>query len=266
MDPYESPPLNQQAESEFLAASPAPQALNNRLRWWHGLLFAVGVLLAGWCNPNVRTAIDTRQFWPGLLSDLVLVACSGAAIGGMLLAIGQTSQRRRTFPTQLGHWLLLMAGATWLAQVCYSGIEWLVTGTNTVDWQALSKQSANLLAIRALLFLVASLVHWFALRKLRGNLLAQSYVLLLLFVTYWIAFLPLVGKNGAASMMAFSPLGVLLLIVAMLTTLVRDIRHPQGRDQLHWVGWITQVAILIVGMIPVVNVGYQLIRVYCGID
>lgn len=263
MDPYESPQLNPQEEIAFRAESPAPQAVHNRLRWWHGLLFAMGILLAGWCNPNVRTAIVTQQFWPGLLSDLVLVACSGAAIGGMLLAVAQTSQRRRTFPTQLGHWLLLMASATWLAQVCYAGIEWHLANANIA---VLGPQSADALAIRALLFLVASLVHWLALRKLRGDLLAQSYVLLLLLMTYWTAFLPLVGKDGVAAMMAFSPLGVVLLIVTMLITLVRDIRHPQGRDPLHWVGWSTQVAILIVGMIPVVIVGYRLILVYCGID
>jgi hypothetical protein len=218
------------------------------LQWWHGLLFLIGLIAAAWFNANLRAAIELRQFWRDLWFDLVAVGSTGAAIGGLLLAMGQSLQHSRTFPTRVGHWLLLMAGAGWLAQVCFLTIEAKVGGDELLT----GRQSANLLTVRALLFLVASLMHWAALRQLRGDKLAQSYVLLLMVNLYWISIVPLLGERAGDGIKLLNiPLTWLTLGVSLFA-LVRDIRHPQSRDDLHWAGWIAQVAILIVGMIPVI--------------
>jgi hypothetical protein len=113
------------------------------------------------------------------------------------------------------------------------------------------RQSTNLLAIRALLFLVASLMHWAALRQLRGDTPAQVYVLLLIGMMYWLSIVPMLGDSGGDWIKLLNIPWTWLVVGASLFTFVRDIRYPQGRDDLHWVGWVAQIALLIVGIIPV---------------
>jgi len=138
-------------EAPASPASPAP--IKNRLSIGHFLLWMTvsGLVLAAFrglsrdmVEEGDLNAQDALYVW---LQRLLLVAAApvyGVAFSGLCLALWRLMTRRPAFPSQPGHWLLLVIAVVGL----WAGIEW------SIQWKnANAIVSRGLVALAGLTFL-----------------------------------------------------------------------------------------------------------------
>ena len=236
MNPFQSPELDPRRDA---AANPRAAPTGERLQVEHFVLFAGGVALAAWGERTIYEAILQPSvslllgsFGLQILLQVLLQAAGIASLG--LLAL-RRYQRRRTFPAQFGHWLLLLQGGMWLAEQLYWNVH------RRIVWdEELVAQGINWELLLSVLFVaiyvVAAVIPTLAAIYSKEQPLWQYCAVALALHTICLAIRPLFGKDLGGMWMSGLLLSGGISVVAFCIAAVRDLIQPAGKDQLHWVG------------------------------
>ena len=226
-----------------------------------GWMAGVAIVLAFYANFTDWSEIDPEYYFGMRLAHLAFGLCYGTAIAGLGLVLWRRFVDGLAFPTQPGHWLLVLVAATFilvgLTDVTTRGMQWLGWIDRGWDRRAYAQQvqiwfvvfAGSIFAIclgrrlgrwRWLAAAVALLTLANALTSLAAQLVFYSNA------TTW---LPLPSGNWPYFAVHCSRLyGTLLCLPFLLWAGYRD-RHD--RDWVHWVGICVAI---VLGVIEVVQV------------
>ena len=239
MDPYESPRVDPYAQTELLTADMLPpEPEGEQIGMLHGLLYVAGFGAAACVNEYVREAYQVGDFpfewWP--LGVLVTLNATGLA--AIVLAIWRRVERRRTFPAHFGHWLLLSIGIE-----CFViGIYPLIYSPFTANAQLSEtgelppELESRLRTIGSLLIVLFVICPALAMYYCRGEKFWQRYAPLMIVSTLWSSVQHFFTWEQNPSAIAVTDVIRFLGLLCFLIAAGRDVRHPEGKDQVHWVG------------------------------
>jgi hypothetical protein len=248
LNPYESPQSDPQmttAEDELIVAEPADV---ERIGQLHYLLLGGGFLLAWAMTPMLREAFELRSFGPDVWRAAFGALLSAAPLAAVALAAWRRHERATTFPTQFGHWLLLVLGAVRIADFVSSTAWW----RSLFSWDG-PMTGQLFLANHTLRVCTEIAVLFAAWRYSRGQTFWRAYVLLSIVTALWVlSFLWLLDQlfvldRGIDPMLIMRRCGVFLGFLTMLSFLVAGVRdvlwHARGKDPLHWLGIALQLLV-----------------------
>lgn len=246
VNPYESPQVEHAPphEAESLLQLPAEC---NRLGVRHGLLYLLGVVIAAAMNSLVRETVQNQYFPPDWWPLLVTVALDAAGVAAYFWLIWQRFARLPAFPLSFGHWLLLIQGASFVADQIYLAvydtlIPRIPVGEPTEVSPAVEFQLRGLYAV---LRFTAAVIPFLALQYRRKETLWVRYgaiVLVMPLVTaLWYILTWEQTELAHVTQMALGFLGLLCLLIAA----ARDLKQGQHLDQLHWAGIVFQLALIL---------------------
>ena len=249
-NPYESP-------TQVEEPPPLQAARGEPLSPEYRVLFVIALFGVIFVNTAKLATLHFQLTLDGLTVVLQAVAAA-AGLAAIPLAAFRGRQRARTFPVYLGHWLLLTTGIYWLVMLGYDAWNvrvWESYDQSTASGIAVRDPKFDSFAVHALTTLAASTVHWLALRAMRRDRLCQAYLAAAIAGLYWLSFSRLVpGLSDAARTLIALPLG-LAVIVLFGSILLRDLRQPNAKDRMHWVG---MGSVLLAVIAPLANLAAAL--------
>jgi hypothetical protein len=211
---------------------PRDQLDSGRLRIFHLLIWTTvcavvtGLRLA-WIRAYVTPDYITTQF---LVAQVIISVIHGAAFSGFLLLVWRWYQGSRTFPTQPGHWLLLLVSEFYPTAVLNPWNTRLfvvsVLGTTTC-------------------FLFLAFKPW---PRLWQIVVLPPYFTLCVFGAFQLAIvLRKLSYNFQAFLLgAYIPiLGCTISFIVLLAVTYIDRRNSTSRDWFHWAGLCTFGAALL---------------------
>jgi hypothetical protein len=242
MDPYESP-----ASSYDISGREYPK--DESLRVEHFVLYAAGVAVACGFDPFIPQAIawlNIRSLFSFYTLEPFIHGAGIAAIGLLVL---RRFQCRPSFPIQFGHWLLLMQGASWLAQFAYPHLHRYVELQalyHPDGWTGFVNVRIFLLTIYCLFWLPAVVVPALAVYYSKGQPVWQVLAGLQSITMFWLGLQPFFGRDDAMIWIAGAMLLGLITFVLFFAAAIYDVVQRQTRDQLHWTGIAFQVGVTLV--------------------
>jgi hypothetical protein len=180
-------------------------------------------------DPAAAAEYAARQRMDALV-DFAVAPAYGAALGAMVVAIARVATRRAGFPSQPGHWLLLILAAT-----CLSAASLLITATNV--------RSLFLVSVKVVPAGVSAVAGFVCCRERRWRWtfwlwslglsvqLLGGWALLALLLLFEIT--PFAGLSLLLAIPSLVVLGAMLL--GLVSSLL-DIRSSESRDIFHWIG------------------------------
>jgi hypothetical protein len=180
-------------------------------------------------DPAAAAEYAARQRMAVMVSFAVAPAY-GAALSGTVVALGRAFTRRAGFPSQPGHWLLLILAAT-----CLSVASRLIADPNDR-----SQFLASVQAVPALVSAIAGVVCRRE-RRWRWTFWLWSLGLFVKLVGVWALFalIALFDTAALAGISLLLTIPSLVVLGAMLLGLVSsllDLRNSESRDIFHWIG------------------------------
>jgi hypothetical protein len=175
---------------------------------------------------------------PNLANDLT--GCLGVA--ALLLAGWRRCRAETTFPTQFGHWILLIYGTSWFCAVFF---EWFSFQSLRHTLQNLGfgrrelagDPQFHLTVIHSLLIVATAAVPLLAARQPCADKLWRRFAWMIAVLFCFRAIFPWVREQMPFWMLASvatATFGLLLFTYAVAA--VRDVVKAEPRDQLHWLG------------------------------
>ena len=246
VDPYESPRVDPAADEEvpdleYASATSTGERLTPTVLG----LFGIAWLYVAYQGRGGLMAVPT---YPGAvlqwLGSFVAALVGAAGVAAILLAIGRRYQGWQTFPTQLGHWLLILVGADWLQRqfADYLFMQLIRTklaefSDNSYRTELAENPDAHYAVILGISYFVLIALVIAAIYYCRRDRLWQRYLIMRLVLGSWlgISFLA-TGYERQPTFVIVSAAINGLLILSYGIALLRDCLKPQGRDTLHWVG------------------------------
>ncbi|WP_254511716.1 hypothetical protein [Anatilimnocola floriformis] len=233
-NPYESPVPEDEIQPSLDAD---PIARGEQIGPEYRVLFFVALAIVIY-NDGFFIGALYQMLTPTNAAQLLMVIASAAGLAALPLAVWRKWQRSATFPVQLGHWILLMAGAAWLG-LKVSEAWYVQLGSNSLTEELGSGNTLRQMnVVRAVVLLVISSIYWLALNSLRGDRLSQAYVLAAIAGLYVVGLTPLLGISRIMAGLVAIP-AALAVMILFGTILVRDLLHPKTKDPMHWVGFST---------------------------
>lgn len=254
VDPYESPrmdPLETEASEPSPAEAPvveehtATPVLGENISPLALRMFGVAACYVVYTN---RLRLLTVPTHATATIDWILAmigSCLGAAgLAAIALAIWRRRQGERTFPTQYGHWLLILVGAGWIQKHFSDTLYWYsMRGglANFADEHGRTELAGDplfhlgvILGIGLLLFLFLKVA---AIYYSRNDRLWQRYGIIDLVNGLWLvsAYLLFPGERHLEIAIVSAAL-IVLMAFCYGVAILRDLLKPRGRDQLHWIG------------------------------
>jgi hypothetical protein len=180
--------------------------------------------------------------WVEIASMLALGPASGAGAAGVALCLWRIAARRFGFPTQPGHWLLLLIGGDWiLVQVLDVATRLGPIGRQSGDLHLLGAEILGAALMTAAVCHPQFPARW---RIAFGLAACGSILGAAMMVVYLIA--GAVGKPPDSLESVALPIFTGLMFVALLALLgsvgtalvagIVDCFHPEGFDLFHWAG------------------------------
>lgn len=258
LDPYQSPQVDptaeKQVEREELIAADANDA--ERLGTLHYVLAAAAFLLSCVLTPAIRDAFELREFDLGLLwTDVARCLLTAPAVAAVALACWRRHERAKSFPTQAGHWLLLLQGVSVLILFLILSDFWqsLFTGLsdprsphyelhmgvqNFVWWSgSIGAPCLAIYFVRGEPFWRIYFVIWvaqFSFNMFQRQVMVSPEILSVISIEMWQRMLHLQLLLSAA------------LALAFLVAVARDVGwRRSGRDPLHWIGIGCQFGLMV---------------------
>jgi hypothetical protein len=244
MDPYESPqpePANHRSVREHPQGEP--------LRIEHFVLYVAGVAVACWLNPIVYGRIASLHLHGLFTQHLLEPLLQGAGLAAIGLLVLRRFQRRPSFPTQFGHWLLLLQATWWLAETLFTPLQRHVeiqAVYHPDGWTQFVNPHVFLLTIYVLIWLVAAAVPVLAVFHSKGQSVWQAYAVALALNMIWMALRPFFGHDEAMIWISGAMLLGFISFGLFFGATFRDGVLRQPRDQLHWTGIAFQVGVTLV--------------------
>lgn len=239
MDPYESPQVDPYAPRDLASDDLLPPDPDGeQLTLLHGILYAASLGVAACLNEYVREAYQAGDFpfhwWP----LAILIALQAAGLAAIVLVVWRRVERRRTFPAQFGHWLLLAIGVECLVSGIYPLIysPFTASAERNEDGNIPLDLERRLRIVGSLLIALLAIIPALAMYYSRGEKLWQRYAPLLMLNTLWIGAQHCFAWEGSPSAIAVTNVVTFLSLLCFLIAAGRDIRHPAGKDQIHWIG------------------------------
>jgi hypothetical protein len=243
VNPYEPPQL-EQTQTELAQPQPAD---DGRLRAKHAFLYLFGVAIAAALDSSIRGAIQSFNFplawWP----VLVTVAVDGVGIASLLWLGWQRVSRSPSFPRSFGHWLLLIQGTNIIANALFLFFYDRLIPPAVADdtWEVSPAVDFQVRAANACLWTAAAVVPFLAVRYNRQQSLWVRYGVVVLVTMLFSVLSYSVGwESGELRTTIFTALGFIGLL-CLIVAAVRDFNHPQQFDQLHWVGVVSQLVLIL---------------------
>lgn len=238
MDPYESPRVDPYAPHDLAGNDLLPpDPAGERLTTLHGLLYAAGLGAAACVNEYVREAWQAGGFpwnwWP----LAILIALDAAGLAALILMIWRRVERRRTFPAQFGHWLLLALGIECLIAgiyplICYPFIAGELNELGELPFE-LDRRLRTIVSFLGVLNVITPAL---AMYYCRSEKLWQRYAPLLIVNTLWLAVQNYFVWDQSPSAKTVTNVIMFLRLLCFLIAVGRDLRQPEGKDQVHWIG------------------------------
>lgn len=175
------------------------------------------------------------------IATLSLIPFGGASIAALIFAVAHRARGGKLFPVQPGHWLLILFGVSYLL-TSLTRLVFTPRGESG-GWELISYYWAYVIASAVLVFIqvlplafVRDAHRWtvyFAVELVRrcGSALVMFLFALSMGPT-WFGLLS-VANN-------LNQLLLLIGVIALAVTLVREMRDRPSRDYLHWTGCLTQ--------------------------
>ena len=249
INPYEPPQVTdeRQAGEEIVIAELHDGEVIGGV---HYLLLAGGFFLAATMNGLLRQAADPHLFsyrlWPLAVRALI----GGACLGAVALAIWRRQRRELTFPTQFGHWLLLIQGGVLVTQFITAAPFWHSLLADLRD-PAAEHHDLHWRIHRLCLWLGCIVTPCLAVYYVRGEVIWRCYAICWALQFSWQAWVSSFrGPEFFEAVRMYSGLGMLLGFFVMLSFLVAAVRdlfwRSQGKDPLHWLGIGCVLALLVI--------------------
>jgi di/tricarboxylate transporter len=239
MDPYESPRVDPYASGELADGDLLPpEPAGERVTMLHGLLYVGGVGAAACLNEHVREAWQAGDFpwnwWP----LAILVALDAAGLAALVLVIWRRVERRRSFPVQFGHWLLLALGVECLVVGIFPLIEYpFIAGRELNEMGGLPPElEKRWRTIASLVCVLLVITPALAMVYCRSTKLWQCYAPLMIANALWLGVQYYLAWDQDPSAKTVTNVITFLRLLVFLIAAGSDVRHAAGKDQIHWVG------------------------------
>jgi hypothetical protein len=252
MNPYESPQVDPFATDELEQPVLAEDASGEKLGLAFGSLFIIGLVVAASLNDTVHEAVQARQLWFGMWPVVLHIIQDASGFAALGLLLWRKFQGRTTFPRHAGHWLLVVQGASFVANSCYVLAYYAYLQGHWEDPDIATRAAnveQNLQGLSVFLIGISIALAGLAAWQTRERLW-RRYMLFVCVMFAWF-----MGAGLAIGMSPFdSPNWLLrsinalvtgLSLVCFLLAVARDYSQREHQDPLHWVGVGCQFGYLI---------------------
>jgi hypothetical protein len=225
--------------------------VHNRLRIGHLLLWMTStaavmalfqperIAISAADDPAAAVSETVYTNWSELILLLAIGPALGAGVAGTFLALWRCLWRRPGFPTQAGHWLLVVMGAATLTVEFFAMLESMGIHTITRELEAFAAWIVPGIAINVAAWFVRSPTRW----RVAFVMAAVSLDVVAVVALGVIAQTAITGHDDNMALEQLGAVGMVLgtiglfvsIVIAVIAGLL-DLNDRKAFDLFHWAG------------------------------